>query len=910
MSFSGAVRKITALAVLLTFTFSIGTIPELHAIGTVPEKAGTVPILKQGQSLFASARQLAAIADPAVRSELRANYRAITGNDFPPPRSTAPFAYRLSPVGVSRAELRSSEEVLGVPPATPLAPVELQAKVESLKSQIEVLKARAEGAKDELGDVVFDSIRTNLKTAEGLLGQMTQALTDKSLHLTAQDRQWIVESVLEIIRALEMRFETIRAERLSRYREALVAWVLEAVQRAEPLGGEHVEVFPPHHASGQESAADVVRSLAEAVKHVDLRDHADAKGFDVTSKEAVKRFIRNEIADHPEVLDPNILDLNTMPVFRARAELRREDQRSGVSGQRSEMRADLSAERSTLSANSRAELRVDRIKAHRSFMAIIREVRGVLDTLAREGKFSTVAASAFRNLSDLATVDGENDHARNQNMKWFAGTAHELLLMVAECLSAAAARRRSQGADQLREAGKKLLDAASIVQTFFLTQQLKNKKPGQEGTQVKNQWPVASRGSRTAVRGRSATDVSNVTKSASRDGHGGRNNAVRSFVRSRSELRTSTPVHPLSAATLRGSLTIKQGIGWMKQNLYIFGGGFGYDIRINDARTDWKLVTKFAYAMGRTLGGKDYLNAQDFSNRKRPRALILSDQRVTSDPLRHALVIGLADEGVDVVTQQRGSAITTGLASRRGLAEDFDLVIQITGSHNPAAGNGFKITYRGLPFYGRQLLELADAISGKAGWSKTRKKKPFVERPEQGLITEHVEALNQALPDLSNSISLIADFRGGAAGKVFTALAQLKGYDVLRLDSADDSEIPDLAFNPSNTPLLIALNEEPSGTMAAGIWDPSKPEAFDPIKKLQQRIYSDTRFKGRKFAGVVFDGDGDRSGFANEDGELVMPERMLIAFYQRMILANIEGIRALNRLGPSLRISHFVKRIS
>ena len=34
-----------------------------------------------------------------------------------------------------------------------------------------------------------------------------------------------------------------------------------------------------------------------------------------------------------------------------------------------------------------------------------------------------------------------------------------------------------------------------------------------------------------------------------------------------------------------------------------------------------------------------------------------------------------------------------------------------------------------------------------------------------------------------------------------------------------------------------------------------------------------------------------------------MPERMLIAFYQRMILANEEGIRALNELGHTVKLA-------
>ncbi|MBP7216786.1 MAG: hypothetical protein KBA46_05820 [Candidatus Omnitrophica bacterium] len=141
--------------------------------------------------------------------------------------------------------------------------------------------------------------------------------------------------------------------------------------------------------------------------------------------------------------------------------------------------------------------------------------------------------------------------------------------------------------------------------------------------------------------------------------------------RSSSQAAASSPVAvvaPLSVSELRNPENIAHALAWMGNNKYIFGGGFGYDIRINDAVTDSQDTIAFHYAVGRTFGGKQYLNG-------RGRALVTGDQRSTSLAFRKALVQGLADEGIEVVTQSDEDVITTALTSRKGLADEFDLVI-------------------------------------------------------------------------------------------------------------------------------------------------------------------------------------------------------------------------------------------
>ena len=326
----------------------------------------------------------------------------------------------------------------------------------------------------------------------------------------------------------------------------------------------------------------------------------------------------------------------------------------------------------------------------------------------------------------------------------------------------------------------------------------------------------------------------------------------------------------LNPDRLRSKESIEAGIAWARQNSYIFGGGFGYDMRVNDNITEQARIAAFAYDQGRTWGGAKYLDGKG-------RALITGDHRVTSDSNRMALIQGLLDEGIDVDTQMDGQGITTGLTNRKGQADGYDLVIQITGSHNPWDGNGFKVLgYRGDPFFGKSLIQFSQDIEERQGWSEEIHEGRLTKL--DNLVAEHVEALAKVLPDLKNQPPMIADFRGGVAGSVTIALAEKKGYRVVKLNSAEDS-LDEVLNLDDPRPVFIAINYEPSPMMVNGIWDPSKREAFDNIKRLQKRIAEDPRSQGHPaFAGAVYDGDGDRSGFIDENGGLVMPERMLNAF--------------------------------
>src|SRR5688500_10575585 len=87
------------------------------------------------------------------------------------------------------------------------------------------------------------------------------------------------------------------------------------------------------------------------------------------------------------------------------------------------------------------------------------------------------------------------------------------------------------------------------------------------------------------------------------------------------------------------------------------------------------------------------------------------DGRVSSPMLEHALTEGLTASGCDV--RRVGMGPTPMLYYAEASAEEVDGGIQITGSHNPANYNGFKMVFQGRPFFGEDIQAIGRmAVAG------------------------------------------------------------------------------------------------------------------------------------------------------------------------------------------------------
>src|SRR5690606_13100723 len=158
------------------------------------------------------------------------------------------------------------------------------------------------------------------------------------------------------------------------------------------------------------------------------------------------------------------------------------------------------------------------------------------------------------------------------------------------------------------------------------------------------------------------------------------------------------------------------------------------------------------------------------------------DGRVSSPMLEHALIEGLTSSGCDV--RRIGMSATPMLYFAEASDEEVDGGIQITGSHNPANYNGFKMVFQGRPFFGADIQELGrmaaagDWDDGAGDIESLDVMDAYIEKLLSGL--EGVDAASL------DSLRVGWDAGNGAAGPALEALvARLPGEHHLLYTEVD-----------------------------------------------------------------------------------------------------------------------------
>ena len=217
------------------------------------------------------------------------------------------------------------------------------------------------------------------------------------------------------------------------------------------------------------------------------------------------------------------------------------------------------------------------------------------------------------------------------------------------------------------------------------------------------------------------------------------------------------------------------------------------------------------------------------------RVAVGRDGRLSSPKLEAALVEGLTGGGIDVVRTGLGPTPMLYFAVN---TLPVDGGIMVTGSHNPANYNGFKLMLGKKSFFGQDIQRL-----GRIAAEAPRPAKRIGRVEEKSVIDAYVARL-LADYDGTRPLNVAWDAGNGATGEVLQRLAkQLPGKHVL-------------------------LNEQIDGRFPAHHPDPTEAKNLVQLQKAVADNRSDL--------GIAFDGDGDRIGVVDGKGRILWGDQFMV----------------------------------
>ena len=278
-----------------------------------------------------------------------------------------------------------------------------------------------------------------------------------------------------------------------------------------------------------------------------------------------------------------------------------------------------------------------------------------------------------------------------------------------------------------------------------------------------------------------------------------------------------------------------------------------YDIRgIYPSEINEELAEKIGAAFGTMVKGK---------------IVVGMDVRNSGPKLKDALVKGLLSVGVYVIDIGN---VTTPMVYFAVVKYGFDGGIIITASHNPSEYNGFKLCGKNAISWSwetgiEKLYELVKSDQFDHGDGKLEKK---------DMNQEYADFIASKFV-LEKPIKVVIDAGNASAGTIAPRVFEKMGCEVVKLYCEPDGSFP---------------NHQP---------DPLKREA---LRDLQKRVV-----EVRADLGIAYDGDGDRVGFVDSQGN-VIENNKVFALFIKDALKESPGSKVLYEVLCSKMIDDVIKQ--
>lgn len=251
-----------------------------------------------------------------------------------------------------------------------------------------------------------------------------------------------------------------------------------------------------------------------------------------------------------------------------------------------------------------------------------------------------------------------------------------------------------------------------------------------------------------------------------------------------------------------------------------------YDIR---GVVEESLTEEAVYEIAKAIGTMAHEQGQQ--------ALVVArDGRLSSPMLGEALIKGIRETGTDVI--DIGVVPTPVLYFATHHLETGSGVM-VTGSHNAPEYNGLKIMLGGTTLSGDDIKEIQRRTAEgeyTSGQGDLR---------HADISADYVRRISEDIPvALGSSLKIVVDCANGVAGTLAPQLLNAIGHDIVEMYCDIDGTFP---------------NHHP---------DPSQPENLQPLIDRVKEEGADI--------GFAFDGDGDRLGVVDAEGNIIWPDRQLM----------------------------------
>jgi phosphomannomutase/phosphoglucomutase len=237
------------------------------------------------------------------------------------------------------------------------------------------------------------------------------------------------------------------------------------------------------------------------------------------------------------------------------------------------------------------------------------------------------------------------------------------------------------------------------------------------------------------------------------------------------------------------------------------------------------------------------------------------DCRLSSDRLFHLLLEGLLPGGIDAVDI---GVVPTPLLYFSVLHWNMDGGVMITGSHNAAEYNGFKLGIGPSTIFGDQIQQARRIIEGR----------DFAPPPRHGsvsaqpILPEYAGFIRQSF-NFKRSFKVVVDGGNGCGGTVAVPLMRELGLDTFGLFIEMDGRFP---------------NHHPDPT----------------VETNMQQLIAAVR-EQKALVGIAYDGDADRIGAIDERGKIVWGDELMVLF-ARAILKEQPGATIIGDVKCSQRM--------